>query len=97
MFPEEPGSILQSCHVLQSLAQIDAMCCHLAFPKGGKYSSSIAVTVSIVASSVNDGSTWLGQWYFSGKERDVDHTRNELSPGGYCAMENHKTTETSHF
>lgn len=66
------------CHNLRLLAQIDAMCSHLPFPRGGKYSPSIALRVSIAASSVNDVPPWLGKWYFSGKRRDGgDQERNE--------------------
>ena len=62
------------CSHLRLLAQIDAMCSHLPFPRGGKYS---AVIVSVATSSVNDIPTWLGKWRLSGKEGNGDYERNE--------------------
>lgn len=70
-------SILVMCSNLRLLAQIDAMCSHLPFPRGGKYSPSIAGIVSIATSSVNGGPTWLGKWCLSGKEADGGYERNE--------------------
>lgn len=70
-------SSLAMCSNLRLLVEIDAMCSHLPFPRGGKYSPFIAVIIIIATSSVNDGPTWLGKWCLSGKEGDGDYERNE--------------------
>lgn len=66
------------CHNLRLLAQIDAMCSHLPFPRRRKYSSFIAVIVSVATSSVNDCPARLGKLYLSRKEGDGDHERNKI-------------------
>lgn len=58
-------------------AQIDAMCSHLPFPRGGECAPSIGALISIATSSVNDAPTWLGKRRLSGKEGDGDYERNE--------------------
>ena len=65
------------CSNLRILAQIDAMCSQLSFPRSGKYSPSIAVMVSAATSSVNDSMSWLGKWCLGEKEGDGDYERNE--------------------
>lgn len=69
-------SSLVMCSNLRLLAQIDAMCSHLPFPRGGKYLCTAGI-VSIATSSVNDAPTWLGKWRLSENEVDCDHERNE--------------------
>lgn len=80
MFPQRDQDLFSSpvmCHNLRLLAQIDAMCSHLPFPRGGKYSPSIALRVSIAASSVNDGWESSISVERRERERDGDHERNE--------------------
>lgn len=75
---------------LSLLAEIDAMCLHLAFPRGGKYAPSVAVMVSIATSSVNGVPIWLGKAVSEWKGRETVIMREMSRSNGESSRRNGK-------